>query len=1262
MRFFAFFIFSILFITAARAGDAVYHRTIRWQTMPEGLADGASGRPVLFHGAYFTAHSGHWPVYGETIDPGAGQEVASVTLINAVYDVAPEYFKSLGGTELLGEQPVIQVHKSLDRKKARWIAEMIPLRINSYNGELEILTEFELIVATVPAQQAERSVESNYADHSVLASGSWYKFSVQQTGVHRITYSDLQAMGLNPASVDPRNIRIYGNGGGMLPESLDEFRHDDLAQNQIFVAGEADGKFDAQDYILFYGESPHSWQYYAFSQAFNHHLNIYSDYTYYFLTTDLGPGLRIPDQAQTQEPFTVRVDRFTDYAYHEQELFNLVNTGREWYGEVFDVNTTYDFNFRFPNTVTSVPAYMQAYVAAKSTSTSVFTFSHAGEQVIRASISGIPSSSETFARAYIGSNWFSPSSDDVNIRAVFQKPNSSSLGWLNYVELNVTRQLIFTGPQMNFRDPSSAAPGAIAEFVLGSAAQGVQVWNVTDPTRATRIQTSQTGNSQVFRMPQDTLQEFIAFDGSSYLPVTFVEKVPNQDLHGAGPRDMIIISHPSFMDQAQRLADFHAAHDGLSILVTEIGKVYNEFSSGAQDITAIRNFMKMLYDKALPGEEPQYLMLFGDASFDYKDRIPENSNFIPTWEDDESLTIVYSIATDDYYGFLDGPGDNLLDIGIGRLPVQTPEQAQIAVDKIIHYATNSDIVMRDWRNYICFVADDEDANLHLNQAEQMAIFLDTNYGAYNMDKIYVDAFPQISTPGGQRAPEVNLAINNRIDKGCLVMNYTGHGGEVGWGHERFLENSDINSWTNYDRMPIFITATCEFSRYDDPERVSAGEYVFLNPKGGAIAMFTTARATFGGSNFNLNTALFEVMFEQQNGEYLRFGDLIRIAKNKGGVVDNDKKFILLGDPALKLAYPEQEAVTTEINGNWTGGEPDTLRALATITISGEVRRNGQVNPDFNGTLYTTVFDKPSRVTTLQTDEDSQAKTFDLQNNVLYKGKAQVTAGEFSFTFIVPKDIAYQYGFGKISYYAENDMTDAHGYYKNIVVGGFNSVANPDVTGPEIALFMNDTNFRSGGITDENPVMLAFVRDESGINTIGSGIGHDIVAVLDRNTEKPIILNDFYEADLDSFTSGTITYPFHNLSEGEHTLTLKVWDVFNNSAEATITFVVRLSDQLVLEELNNYPNPFFDGTRFIFSHNRPGEVLDIKLRIFNLAGQLVKVFEEANASEGYRSVPIYWDGSDGGGYPVSKGIYLYRLTVRDQAGATAGLDGKLVLIK
>jgi hypothetical protein len=405
------------------------------------------------------------------------------------------------------------------------------------------------------------------------------------------------------------------------------------------------------------------------------------------------------------------------------------------------------------------------------------------------------------------------------------------------------------------------------------------------------------------------------------------------------------------------------------------------------------------------------------------------------------------------------------------------------------------------------------------------------------------------------------------------------------------------------------------------------------------------------------------MFEtQEGGEYYRFGDLIRLAKNDGGVDGNDKKFILLGDPALRLAYPELEVVTTRINGRDISGNPDTLQALQQITVEGEVLPPVKGMSGFNGTVYPVVLDKPSKVTTLATDPTSYEKTFDLQKNILYKGKAQVTDGKFSFTFIVPKDIAYQYGFGKISYYASNDLEDAHGYYRNLIVGGLDQTADPDLAGPVVELFMNDEYFVSGGITDENPDMLAFVSDASGINTVGTGIGHDIVATLDGDSDKPIILNDFYESDLNSYTSGAIRYPFHNLDEGLHTLSLKVWDVYNNSSEAYLEFHVFFSESFVIDDLFNQPNPFRNGTTFVFSHNQAEGEIDVLLNIFSLGGQIVRTFETTLIPAGYHTEMVYWDGGDDSGATLAEGIYIYRLQVINEQGQVASKSGKLILIK
>jgi len=1246
------------------AEEESYHRTLEWKDLREiSVNEDETTLMAYFTGAQYSNESGGLPLFSESFllpDMTAG---FSAHLENLVFDIAPEGFSEISAIDQVKPEIIVTAGISHDRRVPYACISFIPVRRNPFNNQFEILISFDIVINSTSGSTAAMDASVKYAPVSVLATGDWYKLAVTETGIHRITYIDLQNLGIDPSSIDPRNIRLYGNGGGMLPESLAEFRHDDLAENSIFVSGESDGKFDQQDFILFYGESPHAWKYRAFGQAFNHEQNLYSDSTYYFLTADLGPGKRVSNLPSTSEPANTYVTKFTDYAWHERDLFNLGNIGRIWFGEIFDVQMTYDFNYTFPNIDVMSPAYFRAYVAANSSTSSSFKFFNGENEILSAGISGITADPYApLARAYTGSNWFTPTSDDINIRIAYQKNSSNSIGWLNYFELNVTRNLVFSGGQMSFRDPSTVAPGIIAEYTLSNAGQNVLVWDVTDPANARRVETSQTGGNLVYRLPNDTLSEYIAFDGTNFLSVTPVGKIANQDLHGTSSIDMVIITNSIFREQADRLAMFHQTKDNMTVLVADIKQVYNEFSSGAQDPTAIRDFMKMLYDRAPEDAIPSYLLLFGDASFDYKNIKGNNSDLVPTWEDDESLKEVNSIASDDYFGFLDGFGDNLLDIGIGRLPVQTIEQASLAVDKVIHYATNTPEVMKDWRNYICFIADDEEANIHLDQAEEMADFVNSNYGVYNVDKIYVDAFPQISTPAGQRAPEVNKAINNRMNKGLLILNYTGHGGEVGLGHERFMEISDINSWSNYDRMPIIITATCEFTRYDDPDRVSAGEYAYLNPNGGAIALFTTARATYAGGNFSLNKDFFNIIFEKNGEKYYRFGDLIRLAKNQGGVIDNDKKFILIGDPALCLAYPQDEIITTRINGEDISSIPDTLQALSKITVEGEVLLSANDQPAFNGTVYPIVFDKPSRIRTLQTDPTSRPDTFNLQNNILYKGKSQVTDGKFSFTFIVPKDIAYHYGFGKISYYAANETEDAHGYYQNILVGGFNPSFKPDDNGPALQLFMNDEFFHFGGMTDENPNLLAFVSDSSGINTVSSGIGHDIVAVLDGNLGKPFILNDFYQADLNSYTSGTIQYPFHDLAEGMHTLSLKVWDVQNNSSEAYLEFYVKKSEKFIIDQLSNYPNPFKTGTSFIFTHNQAEGQFDVNIRIYSLDGRIIRTIETTLSPAGYSSGPIYWDGSSDSGYPLQSGIYIYRIIVKNETGQTAEKTGKLILVK
>lgn len=1245
---------------------------------------------LFFEGAIYNEVSRSMPLYMERTALPSGTSKIRAKLINPVYSGFDGLdISGLEGVENVGAEIEINTQISIERKVPFAQVSFIPIRKNPLSGKYEKLVSFDIEV--IPTEfNGNFGSPKSFAAHSVLASGDWHKLAVNKHAIYKIDYAFLEKLGISPSSINPRHIRIYGNGGGMLPQANADFRYDDLTENAIYVSGESDGSFDQGDYILFYGEGPNTWRYNSNNCGeYQHSKNLYSDYTYYFITTDLGQGKRIADQASSSQNATHTVNKFDDHAFHELDETNFIKSGKQWWGELFDLTTSYSFNFNFPNLDVSTPINVRADVAARSTSPSSFNLVVNGSTVSNIGVGTISGSyTDDFAKLSSSCNSVNVGSSSFQIGLNYIKGSSADAkGWLNYIEVVGRRNLSMSGSQMLFRDAQSQGTGNVAEFNIGNAS-GISIWDVTDATDVKNQQLQTSGSTASFKMEADELHEYIAFNGSSFEEPIASGAVANQDLHGLPNADMFIVCHPNFMSEAQRLADFHRNKDEneLEVVIVEPQQIYNEFSSGAQDVSAIRDFMKMFYDRATtPEEMPKYLLLFGDPSYDYKNRVDGNTNYVPTYESDNSISPVSSYSSDDFFGLLDdnegawGPADgDALDLGVGRFPVSTIEYAKGIVDKILGYegvgggvdvdndAVCSEegvsIASADWRNIICFIGDDEDNNMHVTQANALATLVDTTNNSYNIDKIFLDAYPQVSTPGGQRYPAATEAINNRVEKGALIINYTGHGGEVGWAHERVLQLSDINGWQNNYRLPAFITATCEFSRYDDPERISAGEYVLLNPNGGGIALFTTTRLVYSAPNFTLNKNFYNNLFDEVDGEIPTMGEVIRKTKVASGPSVNNRNFSLLGDPAQRLAYPVHNVVTTTINNQPVSSEADTLRALSLVTVTGEIHhRDGGKLTDFNGTLYPTVFDKAATVTTLGNDGGSSPMNFKLQKNILYKGKVSVTAGDFSFSFVVPKDIAYNFDVGRISYYAENGITNANGYYENIIIGGSNDNAPNDEKGPEINLYLNDDNFVFGGITDENPLLYAIVSDENGINTVGNGIGHDITAVLDDNTTNSYVLNEYYEADLDSYQSGKVNYPFADLSEGRHTLKFKIWDVYNNSSEAYTEFVVAKSAELALEHVLNYPNPFTTHTEFHFEHNHPCDLLNVNIQIFTVSGKLVKTLNQTIHSEGFRAEPVAWDGRDDYGQKIARGVYVYHIKVRTEDGSVADAYERLVIL-
>jgi hypothetical protein len=1189
----------------------------------------------------------------------SANELHSFSMSDELYVACTPEEQSYLSTIGQEERASFSLRKGIAQKKWRCELSLFPLR--KKNGQWEKLLFASLTVEENEKSKAKKAAAN--AAHSVLQEGDWYKIGVQSDGVYRLTYDDLSSLGLSMSTVNPAQLKLYGQPAGMLPYHVSIPRGDDLEELPIQVIAGADGTFDQGDYILFYGESPHRWKQGA-NGRFQYQQHYYSDYTFYFLTQGDDNGRRIENLQPLSTTPTSVVNSFDDYAIHESEEVNLVKSGRNWYGERFSLNNNQSFSFNFPNI--EGEAFLKAsFVAyAESPYNSSFQMQLADMGTYPVNINGT-SSMYTKGVGAVVDTVFTPSSAAQTVNLSYATTYTGGEGWLDYLLFNVRRKLKMHSTQLHFRDAQSVAPGALSQFSISNASSSLKVWEVSDPLSVQEINGQFSSGVYSFTLATDTLRAFVAFTGGYKTP-SLHGAVANQDLHAHPSVDLLIVSHPDFWSEAERLANFHREKDALTVGVVSPQQIYNEFSSGAQDVSAIRDFARLLYNRE---DKPlKYLLLFGDASYDPKNRIADNTNYIVSYQSDNSKSEISSYVTDDFFAILD-EGETItnstenhpfLDIGVGRFPVKTMAEAKVAVDKVEAYVTEQ--ALGDWRLKMCFVGDDNDVveTSHTGQAESLADTIKENHPVMNVDKVYLDAFEQESTPGGQRCSEANRAITEQMERGVFLMNYNGHGGEMGWAHERILGLDDISSWSNADRLPIFMTATCEFSRYDDPERTSAGEYVFLQEGGGAIALLTTSRVVFTGSNLHLNNAFLAQLFERnEDGSYPRIGDLIRRTKNtvKNKENTNHRNFTLLGDPALCLAYPKYHIRLTSVT--------DSVQALGEVSFEGEVFDDeGAVMSDFNGYVYPTVFDKRKSFQTLGQDA-SNVLSFDLQKNQLFKGKATVKNGRFSFSFVVPKDIDYSYGAGKVSLYAEGStnaeaFTDAAGYDLSILVGGTADEVQEDVLGPEIQLFMNDTNFLSGGVTNQEPELLALLYDEHGINTVGNGIGHDIVAVLDENTANAIILNDFYESEADSYQRGQVRYPFSQLSEGKHQLRIKVWDVFNNSAEASTDFVVVKSANLTIENLLNYPNPMVDYTAFYFEHNQAHEQLEVRLDIIDMQGRVVSSIEESLFPSGYRYGPIQWRGQGSQGAKLSAGIYAYRLVAVAADGQSSQQSGRLVI--
>ncbi len=1227
---------------------------------------------LSFNGAAYQEQTGNLPLYsvvlpwnGDGTVPLVETTVNSASRLKADFNnqVLPEYLSSVPKTtyRLVFEnrRPFLQV-------------SVIPFYTDPATGATMQLQSFTLHISEEQPIAALKSQKKGvFSSSSELATGNWYKVSVTQPGIHKLTYEKLQELGI----ANPAMVKIFGAGAVQLPEDYSQGYYDDLSEIPVYINKGGDQLFGPGDYILFHARGPVDWNYNQGNNLFSQQLHTYSNRGYYFITDSRGIAQPPPAAQLSGDPAGTVVTTYDLHTHLEQEKFNLLRSGREWYGDNYKINLSGAYPFTLNSLVTSEPVQIRVTAAVRSNESSSIRVTANSSVLGTIAFNPVNLSSSTSTFAIENSSIFSynAAQEVVTVQVEYLQPNSNSEAWLNHITINGRARLEMKGDQLAFRDKNSAGVGNVSEFRIANISANTLLWDITDPDNPRSVTLQRSGNTGSFRIATDQVREFIAFEPDGNFPVPGTDgpgtgRVSNQNLHGTPPPEMLIIYAAEYEAQASRLADHRRNHDNLSVEIVTQEMIFNEFSSGTPDAGAIRNYLKMYYDSHPVEQMVQYLLLFGDGSFDNRDTGSYNPNLILTYQSVNSLVPTSSYVSDDFFGLLDtGEGlyDGVLDIGIGRLPASTIEEAELLVDKLIEY--DQPETLGEWRNFICLIGDDEDGNIHMRQANSLAHFIEENYPDYNINKIFMDAYPQVTTPTGDVYPDVNRAINDQMNRGALIINYTGHGGENGLAHEKILDMNDIRAWRNKGKYPLFMTATCEFSRYDwydagkKEEITTAGEEVLLNPRGGSIALFTTTRLVYSGPNHTLNEKFYEIVFEKrENGDCYRLGDIIKYSKNNAGAGINKRNFTLLGDPSTSLAFPQNLIVTDSVNQQAVESFSDTLSALDFVTVSGHLQdRSGGLMENFNGTVIPIVYDKKTNLKTLANDGGTPME-FKTRNSTLYKGNATVENGRFSFSFYVPKDIGYNMGDGKISYYGFSDNNDAQGSTAGITIGGLGDFSELDTVGPNIRVYMNDSLFRDGGIVNSTPELLVYVADPYGVNTTGNGIGHDITATLNDDRINAIILNEYYQADADSYSSGTIRYPYDNLPGGRHTVTVKVWDIFNNSATGSLDFVVVESASMLLEEVYTYPNPFIDETFFNIEHNRPGEELEVIIRIYDLQGNLVTVLQNQLYSPGYRIDPPSWQGTTMGGATLGGGLYVYKVVVRSEAGEEAAGAGRLII--
>ena len=1113
----------------------------------------------------------------------------------------------------------------------------------------QLILFFLLIGLCLPVMAGFHSYTSN----SVLSDGRWVKIRVSESGVCRMSFSELSNAGL-----DPQQLRVFGYGGAQLAQDFKKKKIDDLPQVPVYVG---DG------FVLFWVQGPISWMYNG--SRFVHTRNTYSNYGYYFLTDNVG-SLLAPTTGEAVSGTPKDITVYPYYQVQDMDSINLIDRGgvsgggRTFYGEQFNANQTRSFVFSTPNAVEGETTSAHIEVAGYCSNGAYFLASLNGGDTKSTYIKA-PADHYTFGNTGTIdiSRLATTSSQRVELK--LQSSTAGALGWLNYIEITTPSQLTMTGSWMPVRTTDSYKQSTPVRFHLQNANAATQVWDITNLDAIERMDTQfDNGELTWVGTQEDGVHEYVAVNtqGNSFVHAEIVGSVNHQNLHALNNIDYVIICPEGYEDVSRDLAQAHEAKQAITWVVVTDQQVYNEFSSGTPDATAYRWLMKMLYDRANNGIglKPRWLLLMGHGTFDNRKLLPNSgANLLLTYQSKNSENEVKAYATDDYFGFLDdseGETDTegRMDIGVGRLPVTSVAEARTTVDKLIRYIRNEQT--GKWKNQIVFLADDGEHGTHTETAEGSAERLRLRNPDFVVNKIYLDAYPQEVNASGESYPLAKNRVQNLLKSGALFFDYSGHGGYNAITNESVMNLKDIENMTNRHQA-FWLFATCNFAQFDGGKR-SAAEAAVLNPNGGAIGILAATRTVYASQNTSLNRSVCDQLFAHTDAFHYNatLGEAVAAGKNNLGYDSNKMAYVLLGDPCMRLNYPTDYQVQTMT-------AIDTLNALSVQHVEGRIIDEDSLTvTDFNGKVDITIYDKLQVITTRDNDDKTdEAKYLEYNDypSTIFSGATEVKNGEFAYTFMVPKDIRYNFGNGRIVYYAVSndslDVTEAVGHFEDFTIGGTGSILIADTVGPQMHIYLNTPAFRDGDRTYSTPRFFADLQDDHGINTAGAGIGHDLMLIIDDDPKMIYSLNEYFTASDNSYQAGQVSYLMETLPDGPHSLTFRAWDLLNNSTTQSLNFIVEAGLDPSIYSVMTYPNPVQAGSvmNLIVNYDQPDELIQTELYLFNINGQMVYSHTQDNPDQ--VSINLAQLG-------LQPGVYVYNVRIKSASSKYSQTSGKIIVTR